>query len=334
MSDHIKVNIFRGDIVESSHLVTAIMLDKDGNTLKEWGDISRLINPRSTIKPIQALSFVHSGAAEAYGISNPEIALACSSHDGEAIHTDLVKSWLPKIGLEISDLQCGTHAPKVKSVVNEMIKKDIPFDATCNNCSGKHMGMLTTCRHRSWDTEDYLNPDHPLQTEIFDRISDLAEYDVRQVKAGTDGCSAPTPAIPIKNMALAFANYTNTEKHPSELAASIERILSAIQEHPFLVSGTQQFDSILMHAAKGKVFSKKGAEGNHWLYIPDQKKTVYLKVEDGDTPERRAEFATAGALLQMMEAIDAETAKTIQPFTNPTLRNWKGLPIGHIEVLL
>ena len=107
MANPILVELTRGSLVESVHRGAVAIANADGEIVFSLGDIQGAIYPRSSLKPIQALPLIESGAAEAFGLSDEEIALACASHSGEPMHTDRVKAWLTRIGCTASDLACG-----------------------------------------------------------------------------------------------------------------------------------------------------------------------------------------------------------------------------------
>ena len=93
MTNPVLVEITRGDLVESVHRGSIAVADAKGNIRFALGDLTSAVYPRSSLKPIQALPLLESGAAEAFGLSDEEIALACASHSGEPMHTTRVASW-------------------------------------------------------------------------------------------------------------------------------------------------------------------------------------------------------------------------------------------------
>ena len=92
----IAVEVTRGGMVESVHRVAAAVVDRHGGARLTWGDDSRPIFPRSAIKPLQALTVIESGAADAFDLSADEIALSCASHRGEPMHVMRVAAWLER----------------------------------------------------------------------------------------------------------------------------------------------------------------------------------------------------------------------------------------------
>ncbi|HEY0105128.1 MAG TPA: asparaginase, partial [Rhizomicrobium sp.] len=149
MTNPILVELTRGDLVESVHRGALAVVDADGAVAASLGDIDAPVYSRSSLKPIQAMVLVESGAADAFGLGDEEIALACASHSGEPMHTGRVAAWLARIGLGEGDLACGAHPARYEPVAEAMIRGGEKPSRLHNNCSGKHAGFLTVARH--WD---------------------------------------------------------------------------------------------------------------------------------------------------------------------------------------
>ena len=60
------VEVTRGGMVESRHRGAAVVMDAKGNAVHAWGEIERIVYPRSAIKPLQTLVLIKTGAADAY----------------------------------------------------------------------------------------------------------------------------------------------------------------------------------------------------------------------------------------------------------------------------
>lgn len=328
----IEVSLYRGDTVESSHLVHCMIRGRGGEIIDSWGDEDRLISPRSSLKALQALPLVESGAADAFGLGDEEIALACASHNAEPVHMELATRWLAKIGLKVKDLQCGGHLSINTERAHEMIRtgENLKFTGLHSDCSGKHCGMLSTARHMGAPVENYLSFDHPVQKRIFETISEMADCDIGQGFCGTDGCSAPNPAIPLKNLTLAFSRLLNHDGLPPVRATACRRLLDAIAKNPYLIGGKDRFDTALIEVTKGNVIGKIGAEGNYMALIRDKGIALYMKVEDGVF--ERASFPVLGVLLRKLGVLDTAADAALAKFTRPILKNWKGLEIGKVTV--
>lgn len=191
MANPILVEITRGELVESVHRGSIAIARADGEIVFSLGDIDALVYPRSSLKPIQALPLLESGAAEVFGLGDEEIALACASHTGEPMHTTRVAAWLARIGCQVSDLACGPQAVRYEPVLQEMIKRGEQPTRIHNNCSGKHSGFLTVARHWDIATSGYEKHDHPVQRAIATALGELAEID-GELAWGIDGCAART----------------------------------------------------------------------------------------------------------------------------------------------
>ena len=77
------VAIRRGAVVESVHRGRFVFCDPAGNVLDATGDPDAYVFARSSAKPFQALPLVLSGAADAFGLTDDEMAVACASHNAE-----------------------------------------------------------------------------------------------------------------------------------------------------------------------------------------------------------------------------------------------------------
>jgi L-asparaginase II len=317
----LKINVTRGATVESSHLVHALLMNGRGETLDAYGDARRLTYPRSSLKPLQALALVESGAAAAFNLSDAEIALACASHSGEDKHTGGVARWLARLGLDERELECGPHAPYAAP--------QDPPSILCNNCSGKHAGMLTLARFLDAPVRDYTDPGHAVQQKILGTMSEMCGTGLTPAVCGIDGCSAPNPAMPLEDFARGLARFMAPAQFSLARGAACRQIFTAMVEHPDLVAGTGRMDTALMREAKGKIMSKGGGEGVFALVIPEKDVVAVIKAEDGAP---RAAQAAAYALLEKHALAATEVLEAIRPLALPVLKNWRGLDIGEIRV--
>ena len=102
---------YRGDLVDQIHRGHIAVTDHTGKILWKLGDPERLTFARSSAKPLQAIPVAESGALEHYGITPQELAVICSSHNGEPFHVKAVESILHKAGLSPDQLCCGSEYP-------------------------------------------------------------------------------------------------------------------------------------------------------------------------------------------------------------------------------
>lgn len=315
MANPVLVEITRGDLVESVHRGSVAIADAQGNIRFALGDLKTPVYPRSSLKPIQALPLLESGAAEAFGLGDEEIALACASHSGEPMHTTRVAAWLARIGCVESDLACGAHPSRYEPVAEDMIKRGEKPTRIHNNCSGKHTGFLTVARHWDVATQGYEKHDHPVQRAIAKALGELTEIE-SELPWGIDGCAAPNFAVPLDAQARAFAKFAAPDALSPERASACRRIVRAMMAHPELVSGTGRSCAILMRSAKGHAAVKTGAEGFFAGMIPELGLGIAIKIDDG---AGRAADAVIAALLDKLGVLgDAENARQMlrAPITN------------------
>jgi L-asparaginase II len=241
------VGLRRGALVESVHRGRFAVCDPEGEILEAVGDPGGYLYARSSAKPFQAMPLVLSGAANAFGLTGEEIAVACASHNGEEPHLSAVCSILEKAGLSEQDLQNGAHPPLYDPAALELACRGEKPKTIHGNCSGKHAGMLAVCVHEGWTTGGYRNPDHPLQLWILEIIARVCGLRADEILLGGDGCGLPTFGLPLKALATGFARLA-TGALPDDLAEAGAKVRWAMSAHPYMVAGSGRFDTAVMLA--------------------------------------------------------------------------------------
>lgn len=288
------VELWRGGLLESTHLGHAVLVDDTGQIVQAWGDPERIIFPRSSCKMIQALPLVESGAADAFGLTTAQLALSCASHQGAALHVNAARDWLAGIGLGEPDLRCGSHEPYDKAERDRLI---CDHEGPCqlhNNCSGKHSGFLTVTKHLKAGPE-YVEIDHPLQKAIRAATEEVTGETVAGY--GIDGCSAPNFAMSVAGLARAMAEFAKAGAGGSVRERAMQRLRDAMAAHPEYVAGEGRSCTELMRAMGGRVAIKTGAEAVFIAMIPEKKLGLAMKIEDGNS--RASEAALVGILAQL-----------------------------------
>lgn len=227
------VEVRRGSQVESRHPVIAAVVDADGKTVAAWGDVAQAIFPRSSNKALQALPLVETGAADAFSLSQAELAMACASHGGEIRHTETVAAWLARIGRQPDDLECGAHWPYHEETSRQLARDRLSPTSLHNNCSGKHAGMVSVATHLGEDIRGYVSPDHPVQRRVTAAIEDVCAVKLAPGMVATDGCSMPTIALPLHALAHGFARFVTGHGLAPERARAARRIAAAVAAEPF-----------------------------------------------------------------------------------------------------
>ena len=306
MANPILVEVTRAALVESVHRGSIAIADAAGTIRFTLGDVETPVYTRSALKPIQALVLIESGAADAFGLSDEEVALACASHSGEPMHTSRVAAWLSRIGCSESDLACGPQPPRYEPALEEMLRLGEKPTRLHNNCSGKHTGFLTVVRHWGIATAGYERFEHPVQQAVAKALRDLSG--VKEFAHGVDGCAAPNFALPLAGFARALAQLAGWR------TVGASRITRAMIAHPQLVAGTGRTCSALMRAAKGRAAVKVGAEGVYAAIIPESGLGVALKIDDG--AGRAAETAIAAVLTKLGILDDSANEYVVSPVLN------------------
>ncbi|MGE0213009.1 MAG: asparaginase [Parvibaculaceae bacterium] len=323
MSNPVLVEALRGGAVESRHRCAYAVSDGEGRLVASAGDVARPVFPRSAIKAIQALPLIESGAADAFGFTDEEVALACASHNGEPEHVRVAGAMLAKIGLTEDALECGPHWPGDQRAARALAAKGERPRRIHNNCSGKHAGMLAVARHLSVDPKGYTGRGHPVQQAVERALGELTGVETAACPCGTDGCSVPTWAVPLKNLAHAFARLACGQR------PAARRIFLAVAAHPFMVAGTDRFCTRLMEAVP-RAFMKTGAEGVFCAAVPHAGLGLALKCDDGAS--RASEVAVAAVLARLQVWTEEERGK-LDGFTRVTLSNWDGLEVGEVRAV-
>jgi L-asparaginase II len=303
MPNPILVEITRGGLVESVHRGAIAIARADGSLAFSLGDVDAVSFPRSSLKPIQALPLVESGAADAFGLGSDLIALACASHSGEPMHTERVAAWLERIGCTEQDLACGAHPSRVPAVADAMIRSGEAPTRIYNNCSGKHSGFLTVARHWDISTKGYETHDHPVQAAVAKALGELSG--VTDLPYGIDGCVAPAFALSARNFARALAQYADPSAQAKPRADAMKHIVAAMIAYPELVAGTGRTDTILMRAANGRVALKAGAEGYFAGIVPEAGLGIAIKIDDG---AGRAAESAIGAVIDKLGLLTDDKA--------------------------
>ncbi|PLK69700.1 asparaginase [Rhizobium sp. TH135] len=329
MENPITVEVTRGQLVESRHRGLAIVVDAEGKTVFSAGDVDAGVFPRSACKAMQALPLVESGAADAYGFGNRELALSCASHSGEPEHVATAAAMLKAAGRDESVLECGAHWSSHQSVLIDQARTLEKPSALHNNCSGKHSGFICTCCHTGEDPRGYAGFDHPLQQAIRAIMADLTGAVLSRDNCGTDGCSIPTYAVPLSGLARGFGKLATGKGLEPIRAAAARRLINACMAEPFYVAGTKRFCTKLMEVAPGKIFAKTGAEGVFCALLQDKGLSFAVKAEDGAT--RAAEAMIAALLARHFEDGSAEKSALLG-LSRHGMTNWNGLHVGTIRV--
>lgn len=325
----------RGEALESIHYGSITVVDAQAHLVAWSGDPQTVTFLRSSAKPLQALPFIEHGGQAAFGLTLREISLMCASHSGTDDHVAVLRSIQAKAGLQESDLMCGFHPLSHLPTVEAMRQRGESLSPNRHNCSGKHTGMLAHARLHGWTTVDYINPSHPVQQEIIKTFAEMCGISQEDIKHGTDGCSAPNFAVPLRSAAFAYARMADPSGLSAARADACRTITTAMRSYPDMVGGPDSFDTLLMQVIGDRIFCKGGAEGYQVLGLlpgavgPGSPALgIALKISEGDQ-RGQARPAVVLDLLRQLGAITPAELQALAGF-GPSfpLYNWRKLLVG------
>ncbi len=318
------IELTRGGTLECQHLGSVAVVNSKGRLLAHAGDPYWLTFSRSTLKALQALPFMEAGGPAQFGFGARQMAMLCASHNGEDMHVAETQAMLEKAGLTYKALRCGCHVPYIFAQLEQAPSPGQVFDERHNNCSGKHAGFLAYCVQHGLGLDDYVAPEHPLQQAIRRDVARAAGMDANDFKMGIDGCSAPNYALPLANLARAYARLASGARD-AEFGESFSALGEAMTSHPDLVSGTGRNDLAFMRIGRGDWVTKIGADGVQVVGSKSRGEAVALKIMDANKPALYA--ATVEVLDQMGWLDDAQQAE-LAPWRAAEILNVRGAVVG------
>lgn len=317
----------RNGVQESLHYGAIAVVNTQGQLIYSAGDAASLCFGRSALKPFQALPFFANHGVSALNLTQSEAALLCASHSGEARHAEAAASILAKAGAGVAQLRCGCHVPYRFSWFDQLPPAGEVWSALHHNCSGKHAGFIAAARLMGRSAEGYLSADHPVQTAARAALAACSGLGAQDLVAGIDGCSAPTYALPLNALALAFARLAAPQPTVAGFEAGLNQVFDAMTGEPEMVSGQGRNDAALMHAGRGDWVAKIGAEAVQCIGIRSAGLGIAIKMADGQT---RGLYPATVAVLDKLGLLDAAARTELAPWRNPILKNSMGIAVGDV----
>ncbi|MEP6768102.1 MAG: asparaginase [Acidobacteriota bacterium] len=330
----ILARVLRGGRTESVHRGSVAVVDEDGRVLGSSGQPDGGIYLRSAAKPFQVMPLLAAGGERAFRLRNDEIALMCASHGGEPRHVRVARRILGRGGFEIRDLACGAHLPMHESSARALIAAGEKPSALHNNCSGKHAGLLLTCRLLGLPSRGYWEAWHPLQAEVLARVSEFTGVPSAAIGLAVDGCSLPVYFLPLSALALSYARLLS-RGWPGEGGAAA-RAVRAMTASPGMVAGKDRFTTDFLEAGAGKWIGKEGAEGVYAVGLKPRRKGeksigIAFKIEDGSS---RSRDAVCLAILEGLGRLGAGARSSLSRWRDPVIRNVRGEEVGEVRAEL
>ncbi|MDQ3696949.1 MAG: asparaginase [Gemmatimonadota bacterium] len=319
---HLDIVTVRGEVVESRHRVHAAVVDATGALRASAGDPMLETFWRSCAKPFQVMPLLRRGHFDALGWGVDELALACASHGGEPEHIGVARGMLESAGLEEGDLACGSHEPLSKRGARLAEREGAPLTRLHNNCSGKHVAMLALARGEGWPILGYEKRGHRVQEAGLTAVAEWSGVAAGSLRQAVDGCGVVTFGLPLTAMAMSFARLARCAASGDEVPA---RIVGAMRARPFLVGGTDRFDTVLAEETEGALLAKVGAEGVHTVAVLGDGIALAVKVEDGAT---RAQHPAVLRALQQLGVLGDDLSPRLASFLSHPLLNTRGEVVG------
>ena len=325
------VQLTRGEHVESQHRGAWVLVDTQGNVIDGAGRVEDAFFARSSLKSMQVLPLLETGAAERFEVSDAELALCCASHNAEDAHTLPVRSFLERVGLSVEHLQCGPQPPGEPTVRARLREEGEKPGSVHNNCSGKHAGFLALAQHLSVEPDKYLDPESESQVLVRRAVSDMTGLEPSDLYTAIDGCSAPTFRLPLRALATGIARVANPDGLAPERRAACERICDAVAAHPGLIAGEhKRLCTQIARVTEGRVFPKIGGEAIYVLGMRGADRGIAVKMDDGDL---RGLHPLVIDLLARFDFLTRAEQEALDSWRERELRNWAGIPIGETRVI-
>jgi len=316
----------RGGRLESRHRGSWVVVDTTGELVDGAGAKREPVFARSSTKSIQALALLESGAADAFGYDQADLALALASHSGEDQHTRRVAAILERLDLGPAALGCGATPPTDAATRRALFASGEGPSALHHNCSGKHAGFLALARHLDVDPAAYIDPAAPSQQRVRQAMLELCDLEEAELGVAVDGCSAPTFHLPLHKLALGIARIATPAELAAPRKAACERMLDAAARHPELIAGTKKrLCTDLARVTGGRLFPKVGAEAVYVVGWQDRELGLALKLDDGSIPHMNGLVVE---LLFRLKWIDHREYEALAAWTDRRILNDAGLEVG------
>ena len=173
--------------------------------------------------------------------------------------------------------------------MKNLFSKAVTAHQGFDNCSGKHLALLTVAKHLDYPTFGYHRLDHPVQQRLQGIVEQMTGVDLFLSPKGIDGSGVPVFAIPLEKIALSMARLVEPHDQPEERQSACKRIIRAMFDEPYLIAGKGRFDTRILQACRGDSIVKTGSEGVYTASFPNLGLGVALKIDDGS--RRAAEAA-------------------------------------------
>ncbi|MEP7379898.1 MAG: asparaginase [Chloroflexota bacterium] len=340
MAAPVLVEFHRGQFVESRHRGHVVQVDVQGKVQQGIGDPDYVTSLRSAVKPFGVVALLEAGGAEAFHLTNPEVAVMSASHRGEDAHVRTVQAILRRAGLTQSLLACGTaFAPEDQITAARLAREGETPGPIRQGCSGFHTASLLMAKMGGYSLADYWRPDHPTQVAMSATIAKIFGVRPSALVTAIDNCGVLTYAFPLVAIARAFALLADpagaADAARAPLVPHLTRVRDSMLAAPEMVGGTHDSpDTMIMRARPGLIVMKGGAEGLRGIGLlagargaHSAAAGVAIKIEDGDVAKRANRAVTVEALSQL-NALNSAALERLADLHRPPTQDPRGIEIA------
>ena len=324
----ILVEAIKGNAVDNFYRGSYSVVDAHGHVIMAVGDTESPVFPGSGIKPIQALTLCETGAAKAYGLGHANVALACSNHNGDPTHTEIIENWLHKIDSSHKNLVCGASDRGSQKGKKGIATSGDVIDSLYDPCSGKHTGFLTVAKHLKHPTLGYSRMDHPVQQRVIGTLEQMTGLDLYNAPKALDGSGIPTIGIPLGNISLAMARMANPHDQPEERQAACKKIITALTMEPYLLAGKGRFTTRVIEALGQSCIIQMGSQGVYCGSLIKRGIGIAIKIDDGSS---RAAEAVMMRLLYKLNILTERALGLLLNLLEPPIFSRNGEVIGTVK---
>ncbi|MDP4108486.1 MAG: asparaginase [Bacillota bacterium] len=279
-NEKVLVQEYRGGIVENEHLGLIAGVDFDGNLRYSIGNPDKVCYLRSCAKSLQCLPLFMNRFDEKFGLTDEEATLFAASHVGRDYHVKNLESIMKKLNVTEDILIMKPTYPLCEKSTEKLIREGKPRRKIYHNCSGKHLGLITSSKGLGLPVTEYWKPDSDLQKLIRKVIGTMADYPADKIVVGIDGCGVPVYGMPLKNCAKAFARLSSPEMIKNEdLRRAVIRVTYLMHKYPDLICGDGEICSELMRDSN--IVAKSGAKGIYCFSLKKERLAFAIKILDG-----------------------------------------------------
>jgi L-asparaginase II len=164
------------------------------------------------------------------------------------MHLEQLGQWLSVLGCREEHLLCGPRAPLDTGASAALARTEVQPTRLHNDCSGEHLGFLSTALALGEPLTGYALADHPVQHRVTTAVASLAGMDISTLEPLPDGCGAPTFAMPLRSLALAAARFVQAEYSDGGVPSAARRIWTCCVNHRIIFGGPGRLDGIALSA--------------------------------------------------------------------------------------